>query len=40
MEQPFHAVAALDERQDRLLMVTVYAPSREEWESDWRTRRW
>lgn len=38
-EQPFHAVVALDERHDRLLVVTVYAPSSEEWESDWRTRR-
>jgi hypothetical protein len=36
---PFHAVAAIDEVNDRLLVVTVYEPSSEEWKDDWRTRK-
>jgi hypothetical protein len=36
---PFHAVIAIDEAEDRLLVVTVYVPSLEEWENDWRTRK-
>ena len=38
-QEPFHAVVALDESQDRLLIVTVYSPSNWEWEDDQRTRR-
>lgn len=37
--EPLHAVIALDEVNDRLFVVTVYKPSPEEWEDDWRTRR-
>ncbi|MBC7226400.1 MAG: DUF4258 domain-containing protein [Thermoflexales bacterium] len=37
--EPFHAVIAIDEKNDRLFVVTVYRPSPEEWENDWRTRR-
>ncbi|MCO6453131.1 MAG: DUF4258 domain-containing protein [Caldilineales bacterium] len=37
--EPFHAVVALDEDNARLLIVTIYHPSREEWENDWKTRR-
>jgi hypothetical protein len=37
--EPFHAVIAIDETRDRLLIVTTYRPTREEWEDDWRTRR-
>ncbi len=37
--EPFHAVIAIDETNDRLFVVTVYKPSLEEWEDDWRTRR-
>ncbi len=37
--EPFHAVIAVDEANDRLLIVTVYKPSPEEWEDDWRTRK-
>jgi len=37
--EPFHAVIALDEVNDRLFVVTVYKPSPEEWKDDWRTRK-
>jgi len=37
--EPFHAVIAIDEVKDRLFVVTVYKPSPEEWEDDWRTRK-
>jgi hypothetical protein len=37
--EPFHAVIAVDEINDRLFVVTVYKPSPEEWEHDWRTRK-
>ena len=36
---PFHAVIAIDESNDRVFFVTVYRPSPEEWEDDWRTRK-
>ena len=35
----FHAVVAIDAPNDRLFIVTVYWPSEEEWENDWRTRK-
>lgn len=35
----FHAVIAIDAPTDRLFIVTVYKPSVEEWENDWRTRK-
>jgi hypothetical protein len=37
--EPFHAVVAIDELNDLLFVVTVYKPSAEEWEDDWRTRK-
>jgi len=37
--EPFHAVAAIDEPNDRVFVVTVYKPSKEEWEDDWRRRK-
>jgi hypothetical protein len=37
--EPVHAVIALDQANDRLFVVTVYKPSREEWQDDWRTRK-
>jgi len=37
--EPVHAVIALDEAKDRLFIITVYKPSLEEWEDDWRTRK-
>ena len=37
--QPIHCVVALNEPNDYILIVTVYSPSVEEWEDDWRTRK-
>jgi len=37
--EPMHAVVAIDEANDRLFIVTVYKPSSEEWQNDWRTRK-
>ena len=37
--QPIHAVIAIDEAHDRIFVVTVYRPSPERWEHDWRTRK-
>jgi len=36
---PFHAVIALGEVKDRVLVVTVYKPVLKEWMNDWKTRR-
>lgn len=36
--RPLHAVCAYDEEGDRLIVVTVYEPSRERW-LDYRRRR-
>ena len=38
-EEPFHAVVAVDDTNDRLFIVTVYSPTTERWEDDWRTRK-
>ena len=37
--EPCHAVIGIDEANDRVFVITVYKPSREEWEDDWRTRK-
>jgi hypothetical protein len=37
--ESLHAVIAIDAERDRILVVTVYLPSEEEWEHDWRTRK-
>ena len=37
--QPIHAVVAIDEARDRIFVATVYRPSPERWEHDWRTRK-
>ena len=37
--QPIHAVVAIDETKNRIFMVTVYLPSKEQWQDDWRTRK-
>ena len=37
--EPLHAVVAIDLERDRIFIVTVYRPSEEEWENDWRTRK-
>ncbi len=37
--KPVHAVIAINENRDFILVVTVYVPNEEEWENDWRTRK-
>ncbi len=37
--KPVHAVIAINESQDYILVVTVYRPTEKEWKSDWRTRK-
>lgn len=37
--RPLHIVIALDRLSDRLFIITVYLPSGEKWENDWRTRK-
>jgi len=37
--KPMHCVIAINEKQDYILVVTVYHPNPEEWENDWRTRK-
>ena len=37
--EPIHAVKAIDETKDRLFVVTIYKPTPEEWQNDWRTRK-
>ena len=37
--RPLHVVIAIDEQNDRLIIVTVYQPNSEEWNDDWRTRK-
>jgi hypothetical protein len=37
--EPVHAVIAIDEARDRIFVITVYLPSNEEWQDDWRTRK-
>jgi hypothetical protein len=37
--EPLHAAVAVDEVNDCLFVVTVYRPSKEDWENDWRTRK-
>jgi len=36
---PIHCVVALNEPQDYILIVTIYRPTSEEWQDDWRTRK-
>jgi len=38
-DQPVHAVIAVDIKSDRIFIVTVYLPSAERWNNDWRTRK-
>lgn len=38
-EQPLHVVVAVDEDRDRIFIVTVYLPSKEQWQDDWQTRK-
>jgi hypothetical protein len=36
---PVHSVIAIDMDFDRIFIITVYKPSAERWEDDWKTRR-
>lgn len=37
--KPFHSVVAIDGDHDTIVMVTVYEPGSEAWESDLKTRK-
>lgn len=37
--KPIHIVVAIDEENDRILIVTVYRPLPERWENDWKRRK-
>jgi len=36
---PVHIVMAVDRDFDRIFVITVYKPSLERWENDWKTRK-
>jgi hypothetical protein len=36
---PVHACVGVDETNRRILIITVYRPTEEKWENDWRTRK-
>ncbi len=36
---PVHSVMAVDRDFDRIFVITVYKPSSERWENDWKTRK-
>ena len=36
---PVHSVIAIDKDFDRIFIITVYKPSLERWEYDWKTRK-
>ena len=38
-DEPIHAVVAINEPREYILMVTVYHPNTQEWQNDWRTRK-
>jgi hypothetical protein len=38
-DEPMHCVIGINQPQDYILIVTVYRPSIEEWNDDWRTRK-
>lgn len=38
-DEAVHSVVAIDRDFDRILIVTVYRPSTERWEDDWKTRK-
>jgi hypothetical protein len=37
--RPIHAVIAIDESNGRIFIVTVYLPTSDRWQDDWRTRK-
>lgn len=36
---PVHSVIAIDQRSDRIFIITVYKPSSARWLNDWKTRK-
>ncbi len=36
---PVHAVIAIDRDFDRIFIITIYKPSSERWEDDWKRRK-
>jgi hypothetical protein len=38
-DDPIHAVIAVDRDFDRIFIVTVYRPTPERWEDDWKKRK-
>jgi len=36
---PVHACVGVDESNGRIFIITVYRPTEEKWENDWRTRK-
>ncbi len=36
---PVHSAIAIDRDFDRIFVITVYKPSLERWENDWKTRK-
>jgi hypothetical protein len=36
---PLHSVIAIDKDFDRILVITVYRPSTDRWENDWKKRK-
>jgi len=39
LNEPIHAVVAINEPRGYILVVTVYRPTTQEWQDDWRTRK-
>jgi hypothetical protein len=39
LDKPIHCVVAVNEMHDYILIITVYQPTEQEWEDDWRTRK-
>ena len=37
--EPVHMIIAIDPDFDRIVLVTLYRPSTERWEHDWKTRK-
>ena len=37
--EPVHSVIAVDIEFDRIILITVYRPSPERWENDWKRRK-
>lgn len=38
-KKPIHSVVAVDVEEERIIIVTVYQPTRERWTNDWKKRK-